>query len=337
MAFQSGNFTASQLTTALVKADRMWSDENQRRDFEANIDIWKTIKAEQTADVSILEDGEKDRDVKVYWATMCGETAQDCVDGEDDCDLAGNELGSDSKTYELTKCKKWSFSVDEIAFRKNHFSFEDIVAKGFLKADKIISEAVAGTALPRIESFKGVNKVTNGIGTVNATTTETDIQATDMNERMFAYLYRVAKLNELSNPFLLSGNNLFEERLITMLSRENAEGKGAAELYKLFRTYFDLFNVDIGTAEKTYLINRGAIAFASKNYYGETPRMYKMQDRYSIASRHMEGHRIDVYYTNRCAGDKIMHDFKFKMKYDYFLNPTGCDADQTGVLAFNKV
>lgn len=337
MAFQSGDFSASQLATAIVTADRMWNDSLLKADYEANIDIWKAIKKEQTANVTLLQDSEKDREVKVYWPTMCGQAAEDCAPNEDDCDLAAEEMGSDSKTYALTKCKKWGFSVDEHKFRTNNLSFEEIVAKGFLLGDKILSEAVAGTAIPRIESFKGINGVVNGVGTPNAATSETDIQSSDWNERTFAYLYRVAKLNEFSNPFLLSGNNMFEERLITMLSQGNAEGKGAAQLYKLMRTYFDLYNVDSGTAEKTYMINRGAIAFASKAYYGDKPRKYKMQDRYSIASRNLTGHRIDVYYTNRCAGDKIMHDFKLKIKYDYFHNPTGCDADKTGILAFNKI
>jgi len=26
----------------------------------------------------------------------------------------------------------------------------------------------------------------------------------------------------------------------------------------------------------------------------------------------------------------------FKAKFDFFLNPTGCDATRTGVLSFNK-
>ncbi len=340
MAFQSGDFSESQLTTSLVTADRMFADPLRKADFEANIDLFKTIKTEQSANVDILQESEKDRDVKIYWATMCGEEAVDCVDngtGDDDCDLAGNELGSDSKTYSLTKCKKWKFSVDEHKFRTNNLPMEEVVAKGFLMGDKILSEAVAATGKARIESFKGTNVVTNGVGTPNATTSETDIAANDWNERTFAYLYRVAKLNGFNNPFLLSGNNMFEERLITMLSQANAEGKGAAALYKLMRTYFDLVNIDSGTTEKTYMINRGAIAFASKVYYGATPVKYKTQDRYSIASRNMDGHRIDVYYTNRCEGSKIMHDFQMKIKYDYFLNPTGCDAGKTGVLAFNKL
>lgn len=338
MPIVAGDFSASQLVQTQIRADRMFADDMMKADFEANVETWKAIKAEQNANVQILEDGEKDRDVKLTWINSCGDAVEDS-DG-DDCDLAGNELGTDSKVYSLGFSKQYKFTVDEMTYRTNDYSMEDVVAKGFLKADKALSEAIAKSGVSRIESFKGVNQVTDGVGTVNGVTTETDIAAADWNERLFAYLYRVGIQNEMTNPFLLSGGNLFEDRLITMLSQANAEGKGAAALYKLMRTYFDLFNIDpLNSPDlKTYLINRGSIAFASKVHYGAVPTEYNGagQSRYSIASRNLPGVRYDVFYTNRCSAATMKHDFKVIAKYDYFLNPTGCDGTRTGVLAFNK-
>jgi len=338
MAIVAGDFTQSQLVTAQVKADAMFSDDMMRADFEGNVDIWKALKAEQNANVSILEDGEKDRDVKVHWLNNCTNAVED-ADG-DDCDLAGEELGSDSKTYSLGLHKQYKFTVDEMTFRTNDYSMPEAVAKGFLLADKALSEAICASAMARVESFKGTNGVTTGVGTWNAVNTETDIAAADWNERLFAYLYRVGIQNHMPNPFLLSGENLFEDRLITLLAEKNADGKGAAQLFKLMRTYFDLFNIDPANAPdlKTYMINRGSIAFASKNYYGNVPTTYlgAGQQRYSIASRNLDGVRFDVHYTNRCTAETMKHDFKLLVKYDYFLNPTGCDGTRTGVLAFNK-
>lgn len=339
MPIVAGDFTASQLVQSVVKADRMFADDMMKADFEGNVDVWKAVKAEQNANVALLQESEKDREVKVTWINSCGDVVEDC-DG-DDCDLAGNELGSDSKVYKLDLCKQYKFTVDEMTFRTNDYKMEDAVAKGMLKADKALSEAIAKSGVARIESFKGVNQVTDGVGTVNATTTETDINAADFNERLFAYLYRVAIQNEMSNPFLLSGTNLFEDRLVTMLAAANANGKGAAELYKLMRTYFDLFNIDPMNAPdlKTYMINRGAVAFASKAHYGAVPTEYigAGQKRWSTESRNLPGVRFDVHYTNRCSAGTMKHDFQIKAKYDYFLNPTGCDGTRTGVLAFNKV
>lgn len=338
MPITPGDFTASQLATAIVEADSMWNNDMVRNDYVANVDIWTALKAEQNANVSILEDGEKDRDVKVHWINACGEAAVNC-DG-DDCDLAGNELGTDSETYSLSECKQWKFTVDEMKFRTNDYTMEQVVARGMLKADKILSESIASVAMARIESWKGTNAVPDSIGTWNALTSETDIASADWNQALFAYLYRVGLQNQLSNPFILSGSNMFEDSILAMMNNANSDGKGTAALHKLIRTYYDLFNVDPAVSPdlKTYLINRGAIAFASKNYYGATPTNYigAGQQRYSVASRNLPGVRFDVHYTNRCSSETMFHDFKFKVKFDYFLNPKGCDANATGVLAFNR-
>lgn len=335
MAIVAGTFTPSNLAASILRADKMWTDDMMAADFKANTEVVTALRAEQNAKVEILQDSQKDRQVKVYWANLCGDIAAEDCDG-DDCDLAGSELGSDSKTYALSKCAQWKFSVDEMKFRTNELDMEEVVAKGFLKADKLIAEAVAAVAVARLESFKGVNAVTDGVGTVDGT--ETYVSDADWNERLFAYLYRVGIQNQLSNPFLISGTNLFEERLVTMLAQANSNGKGAAELFKLMRTYFDLFNIDaINSPDlKTYMLNRGSVAFASKNYYGATPTDYMTQKRWSMPSRNLPGVRMDVFYNIDCSDETMMHNFKVKLKYDFFINPTGCDATRTGVLSFIK-
>lgn len=336
MAIAAGDFSASQLTKAILKADQMWGDSMLAADWKANVDVYKAIKAEQTANVTLVEDSEKDYDVRVIWVNPSAQAAED---DDDDCDVGGDELHSDKKDYSLTVGKKWGFTVDEKVWRTNNFSMEDAVAKGFLQADKELSNAVCAHIVARIESFKGVNPVTDGVGTPVGS--ETEISATDWNERLFAYLYRVGLLNQFGNPFLLSGSNLFEERIITLLAAKNANGVGAAELYKLIRTYFDIFNVDtiLSPDQKTYMINRGAIAFASKSYESATPKVYTGAGltRYSIASRNLEGVRFDVTYTNRCTSNTMKHDFTVRAKFDTFLNPLGLDATRTGVLSFKKV
>lgn len=335
MAITSGDFSASGLSAAMVKADRMWADSMLKPDYEANVDVVKAIQSEQNADVSILEDPDKDRDVKVTWVGLCNETAEDCT--TDDCDIAGNELGSDSKTYSLTECKGHGFTVDEYKLRTNDYNMEDIVAKGMMLSDKVISEAIAGIAAARIESLKGTNLAPDA-GTWNAVTSETDIAAANWDETLFAYFYRAAIQNKMSNPWLLSGSNLFDESFLANLSKANGEGKGAYNLYNSMRKYFDLFNIDAANTPdlKTYMINRGAMAFASKNYFGETPIKYMDDHRFSVPSRNIPGLRLDVIYKNRCSANTVKHDFYLKAKFDFFGNPTGCDATQTGVLAFNK-
>jgi len=337
MALTSGDFSASQLQESLIKRDRMWKDDMLAADFQANVDVVTTLQKEQNARLELLESSEKDRDVRVHWINSCGETTEDIsAGGADECDNSGNELGTDSKVYSITKRHRYKFSIDEHTFRTNNYSMTEVAAKGFAKADKALSEDIATHAVGKLEAFKGVNVAPAGKGTFNSGTTETDVPAANWDPKLLAYLYKVGILNQYSNPFLLSGDNLFEDRIVTMLAQQNGEGKGDANLYKMIRTYFDLFNVDTVNSPdaKTYLINRGAVAFANKHYYGAKPTKYMDDHRYSIASNNITGLRLDVHYKNRCEGDTIMHDFGVYAKWDYFLNPTGCDGGRTGVLAF---
>lgn len=338
MPVQTGDFSASQLRTSISRADKMWSDDMMQAEFKANTGVYDAVKAEQNANVRILEEPSKDRDVKIHWINACGGKVED-NDGL--CEIGGDELSSDSKEYGLKFDKKFSFNVDEYKFRTNDYSMEEVVAKGFMRADKMLSEQICKSMVARIESFKGTNVVNDGTGSVNTVSGNTDIQAADWNERLFAYLHRVAIQNEFSNGFLLSGTNMYEDRFLALSNVGNGEGKGAAKLYQSMRTYFDLFNIDpqLSPELKTYLINRGSLAFASKSIYGAVPKTYigAGHQHYSIASRNLAGVRFDVKYTNACKEKTMMHKFTVNVKYDLFLNYTGCNEERTGVIALNKV
>lgn len=337
MAITSGDFSPTDLQASILAADRMWKDDMTKADFEANVDILNAIRGEQNASLRLLEDGEKDRDVKITWVNNCDAVVEATT--ADDCDLAGIEAGTDTKTYKIENSRMFKFTVDEMDQRTNEISFAETVAVNFLRADKALADSIASFAIPTIEANLGVNTVTAGVGTFNTGTGDTDIAAADWTERIFAYFYRVALMNKMPNPYLLSGQTLFDDKFLALMKEGNSDGKGSANLFRSMRQYYDLFNIDTANTPlfKSYMVNRGSMAFASKNYYGATPIKYKSQDRYSIASRNIAGLRYDVYYTNRCSGNTIKHDFMLKAHFDYFTNPIGCDDNRTGFLSFNKV
>jgi hypothetical protein len=334
MAIVNGTFTSTQLATAIMRADQMWGNAMIKNDFVADTANVAAIRAEQNANVELLQDGDKTRDVRVTWYNMCGETT--AAIGSDDCAPNGTELGSDHKDYAISVARKFDFKIDENELRTQTGTMEELVARGLLKADRALSNYVASVLMTKLETFKGENSVTDGTGTPVAD--ETYITSADWTPALFAYFYRIAIQNRLSNPFLLSGSNMFEDKFIAMLSEANAEGKGSANLFRVMRTYFDLFNVDASNSPdlKTYMLNRGAIAFASRNYYGEKPVVYKDDDRYSIESRNLPGVRWDVIYRNACSGTTVLHNWSIRANFDFFLNPLGCDATRTGVLSFIK-
>jgi hypothetical protein len=337
VAITNGTFTSSQLAKSILMADAMWSNEMVNADYIADVENVRAIIAEQNAKTELINRGDKDREVRVHWLNMCEETT--AAVGDNDCAPNGTELGSDHKDYAIGVTRKFDFKVDELELRSNDYNFEDLVAKGILKADRALSNYVATTLQTKLETFKGENSVDEGLtGTGQVDGDETYISASDWNERLFAYFYRIAIQNRLTNPFLLSGSNMFEDKFISLLSEQNSNGKGSANLFRVMRTYFDLFNVDTANSPdlKTYMINRGAIAFVNRHYYDARPTRYFDDERFSLASRNIPGLTYDVFYRNACSGSTVLHNWSFRVKFDFFLNPLGCDATRTGVLSFIK-
>lgn len=329
----AGDFSASNLRDALLKADKMWADDMVRPDYEADVEVVRAIRAEQNANVTILEDTRKDVDVEVAWINACGVTVEDCPDI---CVMVGDELETDKKAYSLDLCKSAGFKVSEQKFRSNLMDMEDAVAKGTLAASRVLDNYLAQQLVAEIDSFSGVNAVTNGRGTVDGTNTY--VPEANWTPGLFAYFMRVATMNKFSNPYLLSGVNMWEQSLEVALDKLNGEGKGAAAKYKLMRQYYDLFNIDTVNDPDavTYLINRGAIAMAFKNEYERTPKVYNGAGitKSLTASRNIPGIFYDTIYTTECSGDDILHSWKMKLKAGIFLNPTGCTDTRTGVLRF---
>ena len=329
----AGDFTKSVLADVLIKMDNMWTDNMIKPDFEANVEVVKAVMAEQTAKVTELEDPEKDRDVKIHWIKPVTTTPGDIAD---QCTIGGAELESDNKTYALGYAKTTGFSVTEEVHRTNMLGMTDVIAKGFLMRMKDLDELVAQTLIAKIEAYKGTNQVTGGKGTVVGT--ETYIDPTSWDANLFAYLIRVGILNRFSNPFILSGSNLYDQEFNAIMEALNANGKGDAAKFKAMRKYFDLFNIDtVNTPDlKTYLINRGALAMAFKSRFKGKMVEYTHgadQKRFSIPSRNLPGVVYDVRYNNECTANDIKHNWSFDTRFDIFNNPTSVAA-RTGVLSF---
>ena len=97
-------------------------------------------------------------------------------------------------------------------------------------------------------------------------------------------------------------------------------------------------NAVLAPDQKTFMIDKGAVAIASKNQYGSSPVTISNGaniTRFSVPSINLPGIVYDVVYKTECSGSDIIHKYKFIARFDVFLNPASeCDPDNTGVLSF---
>ena len=326
MSTTAGYFTETDLLAIRRRVEDFpnW-DTNVKKQFQPFADSIKTIISTQTARFLDLEDPKKDRTVDVEFINACGLDDATC----DPCTMGGSELSSNIATLSLDLCREVNFTVDENKLIGNDFDKEFVIAQGILKADKEIAEYLNGQAIATIEANLGVNAFTGGKG--NVVGTETYLLPAYWDAKLMAYFERVRVLNKMKAPFILDGSNLFEQIYSAKVEPNMAENN----MFGTLEYYSDLSGIDAANTPdlKTYLIDRGALAFASKIYY-PTLVEYKDANRYSISSQLLPGVKYDVYYSNTCYGNFYKHNFKVVFHGGIFAAPLGCTATETGILSF---
>jgi hypothetical protein len=331
MSTTSGVFSETILQNIRIKASMMAMDDRINLQYKPEIGTLNFIQKQQTANIKPIFDVKRKKKVmEVWWENACGIEVADNVN----CVNGGNELSTNVEVYDLDIQKVAGFTVDEKKLYDNESNIEDLIAKGFLRADKVLSEYLAQVAVARLNAFLGINTLTVGKGTVNGTLTE--IPAVFWTADLFAYLNRVAIDNRIDMPVFLSGKNLYESYWLANANAGNDNGKGDAAKFGGADITFDMRNVDaVNTPDAiTYMVQRGMIAMASRTYYGPEVTDYMTEKRYAMASNFTPGLSYDIHYSTECVDDFFKHNFKVKLDAGIFKNPAGCDLTNTGVLGF---
>jgi hypothetical protein len=334
MSTTAGAFTETVLNDIRVKADELMFDDRIKLQFTPQIDILKAIQAVQTAQITPKfmqlkqsNGGSKKYDVEVEWENACEIVAQDCTV----CEIDGEKLSTNLQHYSLDLCKEVAFHVDEYDYVDNDFDFVTAFAKGFLRADKQLAEALAAYAVAVLNTNKGVNVFAGAPGVVSGS--DTYLTAPYWGPGLMAYLMQVKTMNQFTNPILASGANFFQDYFIV----NKQSGNVNALLYGTFPIFFDQFNIDTVNTPTliTYMISQGALALGNRTY---NPAM-EINDganwkRWTVPSKLVPGITYDGFYKQSCSNDLIKHDFKYKMTADVLVNPAGCTATNTGILTF---
>lgn len=312
-------------------------DSRIKTDFTPRSESAKAIIENSTASFAELE-GVKDREIKINWLTYCDAAVQDCTD---DCvNEPVAQIAAHCENYSLSQCKETEgFFVDEKDLRDKRYETQELIALGLTKDAKVLDEYISMQAVAAVNAFAGVNAYDNPGWTVNGT--QTEIPAAQWSPSMVAQLAMTAELNQFSDAYLLSGQNLYIANWNANLDATNPDGPAMKNRANYFKTYFDLFKLDNYNSgvRKTYMIQKGALAFASKSYYKSytSANPFKGPNDvliWSMPSPSLTGVTYDVHYKYTCVNNKYIHSFKLKTKFDFFENPLGCDPTNTGIITF---
>lgn len=337
MSIYKGTFSETAIQNVRVLLEKIMMDDRVKLQYTPQIPSGIPILNGANKDVNVVLNSKgkmKDLTAEVEWLNACEIVDEACTN----CDEGGNELSTNVKTYTMDLCRQVAFTVKEYDMLTNDFDTEMQIAKGFLKADKEISEWLVQQWIAFFNTNKGRNVATAAPGTARGCISgfDTYINAPYWNAELMGYFAKAQSLNRFTNPYLLSGSNLFESSMIANFNAGNADGKGAQAMFGSMPINFDIVNVDTVNSPDliTYMIQPGTYAIANKAYYNPTPITYDFGKRWSIKSQFLPGFEYDVHYSNVCENDFANHKFKVKLKSGIFINPEACDDENTGILTF---
>lgn len=328
--------TNSVLPLVLERATTIWPDSMTAADFTPNWEALKALSENDTArkDFINLPDGV---DARIVWLDNCDIAVDESC--SNDCTFTGVEAASYKKDLSIDQCIESTFSVKMDAWRDNAFAMSDAVAVNLNKVMVAHLENVTQKGIAFLNSNGGTNVYTNG-GSWTVDASGTSIPAAQWDSTaIFGALVRTAKKNKFNNPYLISGENLDQLFFMSQTSAMNGEGKGDANRIAQMKAYFDLFNVDdVNDPDLvTYIMNRGAVAFLSKGYYGNAPQVLDgNMTRFSVTNRFFPQLVHDVEKYNACTGGVWSEHYKVITRFDFELNPLGCTAARTGIMRLIK-
>lgn len=335
-------FTCADLLVSQGKAEAIWADNAENAEYMPNSETVQAIVANQTAKLAPITGlQDKDNTIKIVWLTSCELEIQDCTT---DCFPTGNEIKADCKNYTPTICREVPIWINETTLRSSIYSKEELLARSFLKAIKLIEDDLAAKGVAFLEDVEGVNSFMGDYGTLTGGgvvgNSATKIAPSNWTASLMGYLLQAGKMNLFSSPYLISGNNLYQAYWNAQAEFANADGKGGLNKFNQLKPTFDLFNVDSAFSNpSTFLIDRSAVAFGAKWEYPEQVTDFggNIGKRYSIPSKTIPGLRYDVHYLMDCSNREIIHKFNIIARAGFYLNPTGCTENNTHVLRFEKL
>lgn len=336
----------------VLKAEQVWNDsQNQTEMYTADAETIKALAERQQGRTQIITELEnpelEGNNVKIVWLDNCGEELDDNC--QDVCALDAAEVAMASKNFTLNNCKSASFKIDENDVLRNRYTLDEIVARKLLAKMKALDEWINAKSLLFLSASAGYNKNPEAF-TFNATTLE--VPEANYTTEMYVKMAIDAKINKITDPFVVDSGALYRYFLNAQIDKDNAEGSGNNKRTMLFPTSFDLVGFPSAPiTDSTFLVSSSAYAFASRNYNGNTPVEVNPKEgrqiRWSMPSNTVPGLRYDIYHEYVCSGKRFTHTYYIEANFGFALNPVGCDVlvstgpdvfDQvSGILSYTKV
>jgi hypothetical protein len=200
-----------------------------------------------------------------------------------------------------------------------------------------LDERIAQYVIAGLVTNAGDNLFPGGVGDADPGITYIAPQYWD--DAIWGYFDQVRRLNKFRNPYLITGNNLYQLLFNRPLESANAQG-GAANVRKIntLRVYQDPENIEAHAPGQTFLVHKTAVALLNKAWNKINPINAEVKAgqywEWSEESKNLPGVFYDFTMKETCSGNDFYQAFKIKFHGLFAANPFPCHDDNTGVLVF---
>lgn len=320
------------LNTIQKMADDVWSDPIKNNDLISDAISARAVLENQTVNFSEVL-GAKKKELMVEWLTKCAVTTQDCTD---DCTITGVDADPLCEHYDIECLQESSFKVPMRLYRERTIEMQQAIAFNKLVHMKALDEWLAQYILTGILGCAGTNLFTGGVGSVSGTTTYIAPQYWD--DSIWGYFNQVSRLNKMRNPYVITGNNLYQLLFNRPLEAGNADGVGNFRKLQTMRVYQDPENMETIAPGQTFLLHKSAVAFVNKAWNplnaANARQLAGQYWEWSEPSMNIPGIFYDITMLETCEGDEFYQAVKIKLHGLFACNPYPCDEDNTGTLVF---
>jgi hypothetical protein len=320
------------LHTIQRMADDIWADPMKNNDLIADVVTARAVLDNQSVNFTEIT-GSKNNELRVEWLTKCDIEVNSC---SDDCDISGTDAEPSCKDYEIGCLYETEFKVPLRAYRDRTIEMQQSIAFQKLVHMKALDERLTQYIIAGLTANAGTNLFTGGVGDADPGITYIAPQYWDLN--LFGYFDQVKRLNKFRNPYLVTGNNLYQLLFNVPYEAGTSVDKGGVRKVGTLRIYQDPENIEDHAPGQTFLVHKTAVAFLNKAWNKINPINAEVKAgqywEWSEESKNLPGVFYDIIMKETCVGDEFYQAFKIKLHGVFAANPFPCDEDNTGVLIF---
>jgi hypothetical protein len=358
-------FSNVQLAEQQANLENVWAQPQKQKNYTPRVDALKAILEQQTAQLELLEDPNKEYDVRLKWIDHATSAPAAMTQNDDCANTAGTEGVGKTQSYALDYKKSLAFSVEKDQFEKAFSTMDEAIATGQAQVIKTLLEDFNATIPGIINTGRGTPAAAFGTGmtgwTVDAAAPKqiTIAAANYSAETIIPQLMKVKRLARFSDALIMDGGSLFNEYYKGLKSVVNGEGKLINELYGdiPYRHDMDAFPA-ASLTDSFFVIDPGTLAVANRAKYpsinnaewthGASGSYLRYSIPVSIASLPQliyvnqgalakQSLTLDVQYSIICTGGKEFLTWRFMLRAGVFVTPVRNLTTNTGILKFTRV